>query len=444
MYIKKQRKRIKSQIIIALYLCISLICNAQVVHDNVLYWNYRDGLLCKGFADTTLVCRNLILPDSILVDGVNRPVYAVDFFAFLGRKDLHYVKLPNTLRRVFQNAFAECENLDSVYVGDSLRGYFPDVFNESNLIGIRVSPQNPYYDSRDDSQAVIDSKSNELIVGTARTVIPNSVIRLCEYAFHGRKRLKHITIPKSIKTIATMCFDSCDSLASVTFEDTSKYSENEALVIGNGAFGDCCSLANVKFPNRLRNIENAAFYGCKSFVNIYIPGNVHKIGMCSFSGCNNLKSITISPDNIYYDSRNNCNAIIDTKTNELISACSTTVIPSSVEEIGSFAFSTEDVDSIFVPDGVKEIHFDAFDSRKIRTISIPETIKEIAFRSFIRCPNLEKLYMGHLTPPDIYDNLKEKLKGNKFLRRLTIYVPQAAYKLFKKHPKWKRLRIVQN
>lgn len=171
---------------------------------------------------------------------------------------------------------------------------------------------------------------------------------------------------------------------------------------------------------------------------------MRNIGSTLFWGCNNLKSIVVSPNNNYYDSRNNCNAIIETKMNKLASACSTTVIPNSIDEIGDFAFAVEGIDSVFVPYGVKAIDSDAFSSRKIHVISIPETIKEIAFRSFIRCLNLEKLYMGHLTPPDIYDNLKEKLKGNKFLRRLTIYVPKAAYKLFKKHPKWKRLRIVQN
>lgn len=173
---------------------------------------------------------------------------------------------------------------------------------------------------------------------------------------------------------------------------------------------------------------------------------MRNIGSTLFWGCNNLKSIVVSPNNNYYDSRNNCNAIIETKMNKLASACSTTVIPNSIDEIGDFAFAVEGIDSVFVPYGVKAIDSDAFSSRKIHVISIPETIKEIDLDSFMRCPNLEKLYMRHLPPPDMFNDLREELEGNncQFLRRLTIYVPQAAYKQFKKHPKWKRLRIVQN
>ena len=42
--------------------------------------------------------------------------------------------------------------------------------------------------------------------------------------------------------------------------------------------------------------------------------------------------------NPVYDSRNNCNAIIETATNTLHSGCKTTIIPNSVTSIGAWAF----------------------------------------------------------------------------------------------------------
>jgi hypothetical protein len=139
-----------------------------------------------GFADTSKICNRLIIPDSILVNGENMPVYLIQAYAFCFRKDLQYVKLPNTLQYIVSNTFADCENLDSVYIPASVKTINSDAFDNSNLISINVSPQNPYYDSRDNSHAIIDSKTNELLVGSASSTIPASVTKLREKAFSNR------------------------------------------------------------------------------------------------------------------------------------------------------------------------------------------------------------------------------------------------------------------
>ena len=59
-----------------------------------------------------------------------------------------------------------------------------------------------------------------------------------------------------------------------------------------------------------------------------------------FARCRNLTTITVDTNNTVYDSRDNCNAIIETATNTLINACNnTTTIPASVTAIGNYAFS---------------------------------------------------------------------------------------------------------
>ena len=87
-------------------------------------------------------------------------------------------------------------------------------------------------------------------------------------------------------------------------------------------------------PEGTTEIGDRAFFDCTSLKSITIPDSVTRIGEEAFSHCENLKSIVVEEGNPKYDSRNNCNAIIETATNTLVFGCSTTIIPDSVTTIG--------------------------------------------------------------------------------------------------------------
>ena len=455
-------------LLIICFFCVSHAIKAdeekratQVIQDNVRYLHFPNdkGVVCVGFADTSKICNRLIIPDSILVNGENMPVSLIQGGAFRFRKNLQYVKLPNTLQYIVYKAFADCENLDSVYIPASVKTISSDAFDDSDLISINVSPQNPYYDSRDNSHAIINSKTNELLVGSASSTIPASVTKLREKAFSNRKKLKQITIPKNIRNIGLKCFCSCDSLFLVDFEYNSSSESNEnGLTIARDAFENCKNLTSIKLPNRLDTIGVYAFYGCERLESIFIPNRVSFIAPALFEGCKSLKSIVVDPNNKIYDSRNNCNAIIKTNTNTLVSACSNTIIPDSIKKIAKYSFQGVEIDSIYIPDGVKEIERYAFNSSAIRAVRIPNSIKEFDLYSFIFCNNLRNIYLCHTVPPIItkigdeipYEDMKEILKSDeddyiiafKYLRNVCVYVPKIAYKKYKKHPIWKQLKIM--
>ena len=350
-------------LLILCFFCVSHAIKAdeekratQVIQDNVRYLHFPNdkGVVCVGFADTSKICNRLIIPDSILVNGENMPVSLIQGGAFRFRKNLQYVKLPNTLQYIVYKAFADCENLDSVYIPASVKTISSDAFDDSDLISINVSPQNPYYDSRDNSHAIINSKTNELLVGSASSTIPASVTKLREKAFSNRKKLKQITIPKNIRNIGLKCFCSCDSLFLVDFEYNSSSESNEnGLTIARDAFENCKNLTSIKLPNRLDTIGVYAFYGCERLESIFIPNRVSFIAPALFEGCKSLKSIVVDPNNKIYDSRNNCNAIIKTSTNTLVSACSNTIIPDSIKKIAKYSFQGVESYSIYIPDVVK-------------------------------------------------------------------------------------------
>lgn len=65
---------------------------------------------------------------------------------------------------------------------------------------------------------------------------------------------------------------------------------------------------------------------------INIPNSVTNIGSEAFDGCSSLTSIVVDPDNPVYDSRGNCNAIIETSTNTLIAECKNAIMPYNIHK----------------------------------------------------------------------------------------------------------------
>ena len=426
----------------------------EIIHNNVLYLKYKNKVICKGFWDKTVKCNKLILPDSIPVSGKNYPIFCIENDAFSNNKYLRYVRLPNTLQSIESYAFGICANLDSIYIPASVKNISESAFYYSNLISIRVAPQNPYFDSRDNSCAIINSKTNELIAGSANTIIPTSVVKLAEMSFSRRKKLKHITIPKNIKSIGRLCFYDCENLASVTFEDDSvAESQNAGLSIKDCVFGNCKVLKDISLPSRLNSIGDAAFAGCKKLSSLYIPGRVEFIGGYLFANSPSLKSVVVSSDNKYYDSRNQCNSIIETKSNNLLATCHTTVIPYDVRIIGECAFQHVDIDNIIIPDGVKSIGSYAFSSKDIHNITIPESVDKIDVSSFFNCNKLN-IHLKHTSPPiltidediiysDFIDGITsdENVSKYAYLKKISFYVSKTVYEEYMKHPVWSKLNI---
>lgn len=109
----------------------------------------------------------------------------------------------------------------------------------------------------------------------------------------------------------------------------------------------------------------------------------------------NLHIIKVDKYNPKYDSRNNCNALIDTETNTLMVGCQNTIIPNTVTSIGYGAFvGNTNLYTIDIPDSVNNISSYAFGSCGLTSITLPINIT-IATKAFENCPNLTEFnYKG--------------------------------------------------
>ena len=161
-------------------------------------------------------------------------------------------------------------------------------------------------------------------------------------------------ITYSVTSIGNSAFYGCSSLTSITIPES-------VTSIGNYVFRYCSSLTSITIPNSVTSIGNQVFEDCHSLVSIAIGKNLTSIGTNIFEGCYSLSSIKIDNDNIYYDSRENCNAIIKTGTNALLYGCRSTTIPNSVTSIEKNAFKNcSSLTSIIIPNSVTSIGNSAF------------------------------------------------------------------------------------
>ncbi len=413
---------IKNAILLVSILLPTFITGQNLEVGNI-YYHIIDGhaIVISG---TYPYYGDVAIPDSICHNDNVFPVVAIDRAAFRGCSALTSVTIPSTITAIGEHAFSGCTGLDSVeisnldrwcginfesesanpcyhahhlflkgkevtepVISDSVSTIGSFAFsgctsiisinipsavtnigsasfsNCTSLTSITVDDGNPIYDSRDSCNAIIETASGELIAGCQSSVIPASVTAIGDWAFYCCTGLTSIYIPNSVS------------------------------IIGFEAFYRCSSLIGVNIPNSVKVIGYQAFYGCSSLRGIHIPGSVRGIGDSAFEYCPSLTSMSVASDNPRYDSRDECNAIIETRENTLIAGCRNTVIPASVKAVGDYAFSgCSTLASIDIPVGVDSVGDYAFRGcAELRSVTFPMGLNSIGASAFFDCKALNRV-----------------------------------------------------
>jgi len=314
---------------------------------------------------------NIVIPEMVKQDGRKYKVTKIGKRAFGGCRYITSITIPSSVISIDESAFGGCTGLTSITIPSSVINIGYGAFCDcSNLSSITLP----------NSLTSIGERAFLRCGSLSSITLPNSLTNIGNEAFWECTSLASIIIPNSVKKIGGAAFFECSSLTSVTLQSS---------VIGHDAFFHCSSLSSITLTDDVNEIESGAFSWC-NLKSIKIPSSVSYIGNAIFGLCTDLEIIEVDKNNTKYDSRDNCNAIIETATNTLINGCPKSTIPNTVTSIGREAFQDcTNLSSIIIPNSVSSIGICAFTGcTNLRSITIPNTVTSIGIRVFEGCSNL--------------------------------------------------------
>ncbi len=297
--------------------------------------------------------------------------------------------------------------------------------NKTNKMA-EVTYKNSNYNSYDGEMNIPEKFSYE--------GVEYSVTNIGKWAFFECSGLTSVTIPNTVSFISEHAFSGCRGLTSVTIP-------NSVITIGWWAFERCSGLTSVTIPNSVDCIESYAFQFCISLTSLTIPASVTRIGRAAFRDCSSLTSIKVDGDNYKYDSRNNCNAIIETSTNTLIAGCMNTIIPNSVTSIGHEAFcGCSGLTSVNIPNSVTSIGNDAFcGCSSLTSVTIPSSVTSIEIGAFSGCSCLTSVISEMENPCNIDKACFSDIVFNK----VPLYVPKGTIDNYKSTEFWNKFVLIK-
>ena len=283
------------------------------------------------------------------------------------------------------------------------------------------------------------------------------VTRIDNWAFKGCTELTSVVIPNSVTYISDSAFENCSGLTSVTMG-------NSVTVIKDYAFRGCSGLTSITLPSSLRVIGNDSFMSCTGLTSIAIPDSVTHIGTYAFAFCTNLTSTIVIPkrvinigeglfhyctglpgiivdsENSTYDSRNHCNAIIETSSNKLIAGCKNTIIPNTVKALGYGAFSgCTDLKNITIPGSVTFIGSYAFSlCEGLTGIAIPSSVTYIGGGAFYNCCGLADVYSYIADPTAISMGNDVFYQDPEHYSSRTLHVPEGTVGAYQADWRWQQ------
>ena len=198
----------------------------------------------------------------VLLYGVNRSflsgslngVTAIADNAFAGMQGLEYFIMPDTLKSIGENAFAD-SGLIKIVISANVTSIAGSAFTDCDALAtIEVEDGNPVYHSYKNS--LIETESKTLVLGCSSSEIPadGSVTVIGDYAFYNCSGLTSVSIPEGV------------------------------TAIGNYAFSNCGITGILSLPESLVTIGDYAFEMGR-FTEVVIPANVTDLGVYAFNQC---------------------------------------------------------------------------------------------------------------------------------------------------------------
>lgn len=329
--------------------------------------------------------RNVVMTDSITKIGdtafgwcysarfvLSKNIQEIGRSAFENDGSIGDIDLPN-IETIGINAFAWSWNSSStIKLGKNLRE-----INENALVcfggKFEVDEENQYFATID---GVLYNKDvTELVAypygkNDQSFMVPNSVTKICDYAFRYNEKLMNVTLPDSLVEIGQGAFYECRQIRSVVIPDS-------VTILKEQAFSSCERLASVEISANITEINANVFNNCDALTNVVIPDGITAIRYAAFANCNKLKNITI-PSSVTAINESAFAGCLSLESIE---------IPSGVTILYNYIFdSCKNLTSVIINEGVQTIYSGCFnDCVNMDEITLPSTITWISGGAFYGC-----------------------------------------------------------
>lgn len=195
------------------------------------------------------------------IDLSNAEITEIPVRAFENCTSLKSIKLPSTVTKIADNAFAGCSNLEEI------KGLEQCKISELSATAF---------------DGCVRLKDINLSNATI-AAIPDQI-------FSGMRGLISATVPKTVTSIGTEAFYACKNL-----EMINGLSDCDITKIGEKAFYNCWSLKEADLSgSSLTVLPASAFKGDTALLSVKMPESLNEIGNEAFYGCSAMKKLDLN------------------------------------------------------------------------------------------------------------------------------------------------------
>lgn len=305
----------------------------------------------------------LIEKQQIMPEGIEE----IKNYAFYG-SDLELLVFPNSLKRIGDFAFADCDNLRKITINKGIEHIGDSVFHNCHLL----------------QQIDFDGTINQW--STVELQAPSSNPFYYTDYFYINGEIPSGSIVIDSPEIKSYTFSGANSI-------TALHTTSQVRSIGRSAFKECESLQEVYLAEGLKEISDYAFYNCNDLKTVVLPESVTGLGTEAFYGAEKLNTVTL-PDGITYlgnkvfwggadfDNPDNwqdeCFYLQDYLIGVSLLSVDKVTIKDNVRLIADEAFKGSRVTEVVFPSSVNEINLSLFDGVDyLTTLRFGQSVKKI-------------------------------------------------------------------